>query len=268
VRTTLRIVTGTSLWLCLIAACASSEDTGNDVGASQGAAVEGGATSSSVADDASKLSGQEAGPEGAVADGTPSDATLPDVGTSDVALYDTALPAVPDAAGPDGAVLCQATAQPCGASTRRCAPGDKCSGLYNGSGVRAWPMATDATGPTADSGVQGCTDSQGNVWPSEGVGAATWFEFIDCGSYKIFPVSTGCKFDILTYNDCCSGCYLQNVNLDVQEMVDGGWTTLMTINHPYTGSCASWNDSYVPTTAQVRLLINGGIGSYACVYEE
>lgn len=252
----------------VIAACASSSSkpsgggSGGSIGSDAGGAAGNGGAQGSGG------SGATGGSGGSTPDATPPDAggdTGTDTGTPDANPPDATQDASPDT-GSD-ASTCGATSQQCGTSIA-CAPGDKCHALYTGTGVRDWPVDTDATGPVGDSGGGTCTDSKGNDWPSEGVGSATWFEWGSCGSYKTFPVTSGCAFDILSYNDCCSGCVLNDVNIDVQEKINGTWTTQTTISHPYTGQCEHWDDVYIPKTSQVRLQYAGSAGSYVCVFQQ
>jgi hypothetical protein len=192
------------------------------------------------------------------ADSLARDHPLPDLPPPDMPL--------PDLTPPDTAKRCQAPRKPCGPpAAPPCPPLDKCKNLYKGSGLRNWPTKTDASGALV-SGYPGCKDSKGKTWPSIDVGAANWFRYINCGTYKDYPVHQNCTFEILSYNDCCSGCVLKNIDYDIQEQVGGKWTTIKTIRHAFTGSCDNHVDAYSPSTTSVRIQSNKGF--YVCVFEK
>lgn len=250
----------TTLSFVVVSSCAKSSGTGG--GSSVGGVGGSGAAGAGATDGSAATGGTG---------GTLPDAT-PDVGGGDgstdtgVTNFDAAWDA--GEAGLEASTCTAVSGVQCGTAIA-CAPGDRCHALYTGTGIRDWPIDSDATGPVGDAGAHTCTQSNGNHWPSVGVGSATWFGFIDCGSYKTFPVSAGCSFDILTYQDCCSGCYLNDINVAVQEKVNGLWTTQETITHPYTpGVCGHFDDIYVPKTNEVRLLYQGSDGFYTCVFQQ
>lgn len=171
-----------------------------------------------------------------------------------------------DSIAPDSAQVCRPVTAECGApNTPPCAPGDRCKAKYGGTGDRGWPVATNASGPLVN-GVAGCKDSNGKTWPSVGAGSATWFQYNKCGTYKDFAIGTHCTMAIVSYNDCCSGCVLKNIEFDVQEKVGTSWKTMRHIKHPFTGTCASYTDRYTPQSGVVRIKMTTGF--YVCAYQE
>jgi hypothetical protein len=174
----------------------------------------------------------------------------------------------PDVA-PDTPPVCAALSENCGGPGQPCAPGDRCGSLYTDTGVRNWPVSADATGSPMPDGRPSCyCASPEGEWPAIGVGSATWFDFVDCGTYKDYDVSANCRFAILSYTDCCSGCMLQHIAYDIQEDAGGGtWVTAAHIDYPEThGTCQVHTDYYDPETGRVRILNTGAF--YVCVFQE
>lgn len=79
---------------------------------------------------------------------------------------------------------------------------------------RVLPVATDAG--------DGCTTADGASVPATGRGAANWFGYDDCGSWKEYEVESGRDYRLLVYADDCPT--LSAVDFDVKEPDgNGGW---------------------------------------------
>lgn len=215
--------------------------------------------------------GEGRAPDGARAD-APRDAARDQRATDaprDAARDRRAIDAAREAAAKD-LNLCSVSSGDCGPSKDgavQCWFPSTCGQTYKGPGARLWPDVTDATGPLVGS-AKGCSHTLGFTVPSVGPGSASWFDFIDCGTYKEFPTGKGCALRIVSYADCnCPTCMLRDIRYQVQEKTTTQWVTKLTIDHPYVQTkCDGYIDTFVPTTSRVRIVAVKP--AYVCVFQE
>lgn len=91
---------------------------------------------------------------------------------------------------------------------------------------RIWPV--DA--PTTT-----CYTSGGKALPSTGENSADWFNYGNCGNWKVFDVTPGKELKFALRGDqcpSCPGCVLGDIDFDIYEYVNGQWVLKDSVDGP------------------------------------
>jgi hypothetical protein len=125
-------------------------------------------------------------------------------------------------------------------------------------GERVWPVETDASDDI-------CVASSGEEIPATGPGAANWFGYNGCGTWKVFDVQPGETHNITTYTD---DALLYDDAYAVQEFVSGSWRTQETYPAIQADKTNARVSEYTPSSDRIRILNtdgNSGVGFYLVV---
>ena len=125
--------------------------------------------------------------------------------------------------------------------------------------TRIYPTAADCTS---------CTSASGRTYPCTGTGAANWFVWSSCGTWREFTVTPGETYKFHIHTDCCSGCMLTDIGLEISEDL-GSYEVSITVDpEPDPRTCNSLDLYYVPLTDTVRVEVieDSGRGCYLEVY--
>lgn len=107
--------------------------------------------------------------------------------------------------------------------------------------VRYWPIDTD---------VESCTSASGKVSPGTGQGAAHWFHWNDCSSYKTYAAIPGLDLYLKAHTN---GAVLTDISFDIKEPDgSGGWETVRSIDGP-TGKHLDKTYTHTPDSNRVRI---------------
>jgi hypothetical protein len=125
--------------------------------------------------------------------------------------------------------------------------------------TRVWPVATDASDGR-------CRDAGGDRNAATGEGAATWFEYGGCGSWKAYPATPGDRVLLRATTD---GGVLTDASFAVEDRIDGSWRRRGASRDPL-GRDAAQTFAYTPESDRFRVvdLDAGatGVGFYLEVY--
>ncbi|WP_158853593.1 hypothetical protein [Halorhabdus sp. CUG00001] len=120
--------------------------------------------------------------------------------------------------------------------------------------AQLFPVATDA----AD---DACQPASGESKSATGPGAAEWFAYGGCGSYKTYSVVPEETYWILSRTD---SALLTDGSYEIHEQVGTSWESQQTVSGPQ-GEQKERMSKYVPATEQFRI-VNVGAGFYVEVY--
>ncbi len=123
---------------------------------------------------------------------------------------------------------------------------------------------TQQVWPSGSAGSK-CVNSKGKTLPKSGPGAATWFNYGGCGSWKTFPAIPDVLHRLRATGDSCGGCMLWHVGFHIQEDFGAGWETVET-HDPPDKKGMKYEILYTPKTDEFRIQALGGfyIKVYLC----
>jgi uncharacterized membrane-anchored protein len=80
--------------------------------------------------------------------------------------------------------------------------------------------------------VGSCRDSAGKMYPATGPGAARWFHWGGCSSYKDYDVVPGQQIILYAYGDDCSSCVCFRADFTVYEQRRDEWVATQRFDLP------------------------------------
>ncbi|MBO8179363.1 MAG: PKD domain-containing protein [Archaeoglobus sp.] len=126
---------------------------------------------------------------------------------------------------------------------------------------RIWPV--DA--PTTT-----CYTSGGKALPSTGENSADWFNYGNCGNWKVFDVTPGKELKFALRSDqcpSCPGCVLGDIDFDIYEYVNGQWVLKKSVDGP-NNYCGLYDYFYYYTPQSDRIKVVARGGFYLELYQE